>query len=131
MTPQQVIRNYRAMAGLYTLSASLIWGVNTLFLLDAGLDIFGVFIANAAFTAGMFLFEIPTGVVADTLGRRTSFLRSLTGSTKKSTGVRDLNRNGEGQTRSSLFAMALRRFQTFFSGRLVLDVTRASRQNSG
>lgn len=77
MTPQQVIRNYRAMAGLYTLSASLIWGVNTLFLLDAGLDIFGVFIANAAFTAGMFLFEIPTGVVADTLGRRTSFLLSV------------------------------------------------------
>jgi MFS family permease len=65
------------MAGLYTLSASLIWGVNTLFLLEAGLDILGVFIANAAFTASMALFEIPTGVVADTIGRRPSFLLSI------------------------------------------------------
>ncbi len=65
------------MAGLYTLSASLIWGVNTLFLLDAGLDILEVFIANATFTASMALFEIPTGVVADTVGRRVSFLVSI------------------------------------------------------
>ena len=72
----RVIRSYLLIAGLYTLSASVIWGVNTLFLLDAGLDIFGVFIANAAFTAGMVLFEIPTGVLADTAGRRASFLLS-------------------------------------------------------
>jgi len=65
------------MAGLYTLAASLIWGVNTLFLLDAGLDILGVFIANATFTASMAVFEIPTGVVADTVGRRLSFLLSI------------------------------------------------------
>ena len=77
MTPQQVIRSYRAIAGLYTLSASLIWGVNTLFLLEAGLDILGVFIANATFTASMALFEIPTGIVADTVGRRASFLLSI------------------------------------------------------
>jgi MFS family permease len=71
-----VLRTYFAISGVYTLSASLIWGVNTLFLLDAGLDIFGVFIAGAAFTAGNVLFEVPTGVVADTLGRRASFLLS-------------------------------------------------------
>jgi MFS family permease len=71
-----VVRSYLAIVGIYTLSASLIWGVNTLFLLDAGLDIFEVFIANAAFTAGMVIFEIPTGVVADTVGRRVSFLLS-------------------------------------------------------
>jgi MFS family permease len=76
-TPERVIRTYLALAGLYTLSASLIWGVNTLFLLHAGLDIAQVFVANAAFTAGMVVFEIPTGVVADTLGRRTSFLLSM------------------------------------------------------
>jgi MFS family permease len=69
-----VARTYFAIVGLYTLSASLIWGVNTLFLLDAGLDLFEAFVANAAFTAGMVLFEIPTGVVADTSGRRLSFL---------------------------------------------------------
>jgi hypothetical protein len=31
-----IIRTYMALAGLYTLAASLIWSVNTLFLLDAG-----------------------------------------------------------------------------------------------
>ncbi|MCZ6918760.1 MAG: MFS transporter [Gemmatimonadetes bacterium] len=76
-TPDGVLRAYYAIAGLYTLSAALIWGVNTLFLLDAGLDIFGVFVANGAFTAGMVLFEIPTGVLADTRGRRLSFLLSV------------------------------------------------------
>ena len=38
---------YYLIAGLFTLSSALIWGVNTLFLLDAGLDILGVFLANA------------------------------------------------------------------------------------
>ena len=57
-----------------TLAASFIWGINTLFLLDAGLTNFEAFAANAFFTAGMLIFEIPTGVVADTLGRRASYL---------------------------------------------------------
>ena len=53
-----------------TLAASFIWGINTLFLLDAGLSNLEAFAANAFFTAGMVLFEVPTGVVADTWGRR-------------------------------------------------------------
>ena len=57
-----------------TLAASLIWGVNTLFLLDAGLNNLEAFAANAFFTAGMMLFEVPTGVIADLKGRRLSFL---------------------------------------------------------
>ncbi|HEX5858669.1 MAG TPA: MFS transporter [Microbacterium sp.] len=57
-----------------TLAASFIWGINTLFLLDAGLSNLEAFSANAFFTAGMLLFEIPTGVVADTVGRRASYL---------------------------------------------------------
>ena len=57
-----------------TLAASFIWGINTIFLLDAGLSNFEAFAANAFFTAGMVLFEIPTGVVADTIGRRVSYL---------------------------------------------------------
>lgn len=72
-----VIRTYLVIAGLYTLSTSVIWGVNTLFLLDAGLNILGVFIANSVFTGSMALFEIPTGVLADSRGRRTSFLLSV------------------------------------------------------
>lgn len=74
-------RAARRVQGVYytltlgnTLAASFIWGINTLFLLDAGLSNFEAFAANAFFSAGMFLFEIPTGVVADTLGRRASYL---------------------------------------------------------
>ena len=78
-TPEsrRVLVGYFTLAGLYTLSAALIWGVNTLFLLDAGLSFFEVFVANAAFSAGMVVFEVPTGVVADTVGRRISFLLSV------------------------------------------------------
>jgi MFS family permease len=57
-----------------TLAASLIWGINTIFLLDAGLSNFEAFAANAFFTLGMVFFEVPTGIVADTWGRRASFL---------------------------------------------------------
>src|SRR6266540_3063095 len=57
-----------------TLAASFIWGINTLFLLDAGLNNAEAFAANAFFTLGQVIFEVPTGVVADTRGRRFSFL---------------------------------------------------------
>ena len=73
-TPKAIIRAYYWIAGTYTLAASCIWGVNTLFLLWAGLDIFEVFVANTAYTIGTVLFEVPTGVLADTRGRRASFL---------------------------------------------------------
>ncbi|HEX2233378.1 MAG TPA: MFS transporter, partial [Thermoleophilaceae bacterium] len=57
-----------------TLAASFIWGINTIFLLDAGLSNLEAFAANAFFTVGMVIFEVPTGVVADTVGRRASYL---------------------------------------------------------
>lgn len=74
MTPEVVQRTYITLVLLQTLAASLIWGVNTLFLLDAGLSLTEAFIANAAYTAGMMIFEIPTGVIADTFGRRLSYM---------------------------------------------------------
>jgi MFS family permease len=74
---QAIVRSYLVLTGLFTLAASLMWAVNALFLLDAGLDIFEVFVVNAAFTVGLVLFEIPTGVVADSTGRRRSFLLSV------------------------------------------------------
>jgi MFS family permease len=69
-----VQRTYLVLTTLTTLAASFIWGINTLFLLDAGLNNAEAFAANAFFTAGQVLFEVPTGVVADTRGRRLSFL---------------------------------------------------------
>jgi MFS family permease len=73
-TSRTVRRTYYVLTAGNTLAASLIWGINTIFLLDAGLSNFEAFAANACFTAGMVLFEIPTGVVADRWGRRASFL---------------------------------------------------------
>lgn len=71
---EQILRTYVTLTLLSTFAASFIWGINTLFLLDAGLSITEAFAANAFFTAGQVVFEVPTGVVADTTGRRTSFL---------------------------------------------------------
>ena len=73
-TPRTVQRTYLTLTLFTTLSASFIWGINTLFLLDAGLDNTQAFTVNAFFTVGEVLFEIPTGIVADTRGRRFSFL---------------------------------------------------------
>jgi MFS family permease len=71
---QRVQRIYLVLTLLSTLAASLIWGVNTLFLLDAGLTNAEAFSANAFFTMGQVIFEVPTGVLADVRGRRTSYL---------------------------------------------------------
>jgi MFS family permease len=71
---RRIVRTYLSLTLLSTFASSFIWGINTLFLLDAGLSITQAFAANAFFTAGQVLFEIPTGVIADTRGRRTSFL---------------------------------------------------------
>ncbi len=73
-TPGSIQRTYLVLLLGNTLAASLIWGINTIFLLDAGLSNLEAFAANAFFTAGMVLFEVPTGVVADTIGRRVSYL---------------------------------------------------------
>jgi MFS family permease len=70
----RIQRVYLALLLLHTLAASFIWGINTLFLLDAGLSNAQAFAANAFFTAGQVLFEVPTGVIADTRGRRMSYL---------------------------------------------------------
>ena len=73
----RIIRTYCAITGLFNLAMSLIWGIDTLFKMGAGLDIQQVLLTNAAFTLGSMIFEIPTGVVADTLGRRVSLLLCL------------------------------------------------------
>jgi MFS family permease len=74
ISPRGIQRVYLLLLLLHTLAASFIWGINTLFLLDARLSNTEAFAANAFFTAGMVIFEVPTGVVADTRGRRMSYL---------------------------------------------------------
>lgn len=72
-TSKNVQTTYLLLTLFSTLAASFIWGINTLFLLDAGLTNAQAFAANAFFTLGQVIFEVPTGVVADTRGRRTSY----------------------------------------------------------
>src|SRR5215212_8421970 len=73
-TSRSIQRTYLLLMLGNTLAASLIWGINTIFLLDAGLSNLEAFAANAFFTGGMVTFEVPTGIVADTIGRRISYL---------------------------------------------------------
>lgn len=73
-TPNGIRNIYLLLTLLNTLAASFIWGVNTIFLLNAGLSNFQAFAANAFFTVGQVLFEIPTGIVADTWGRKVSYI---------------------------------------------------------
>jgi MFS family permease len=115
-TPAPVVRAYLTISGLFTLAASVIWGVNTLFLLDAGLDIFEVFVANAAFTAGMVVFEIPTGVVADAAGRRRSFLLSAVTMAAGTLGYVAIGESGGGLVPFVLASIVLGLGFSFYSG---------------
>ncbi len=75
---RRVVVGYLSVSTLFTLASSLIWAVNTIFLLrNGGLSLFEVMIVNATFTVGQMVFEVPTGVVADTIGRRASLLLGM------------------------------------------------------
>lgn len=50
--------------------------VYVLFMLNRGMDFLQISILNIIFVIFVFLFEIPTGAFADTLGRKTSFVIS-------------------------------------------------------
>src|SRR6188768_1187218 len=74
-TGSRRVRNVYLVLNLFIwLPTALILGINTLFLLDGGLSNVEAFAANAFYTIGLAVFELPTGMVADTWGRRTSFL---------------------------------------------------------
>lgn len=77
-TPRSVTIAYLAANGIFALAASLIWATNTIFLIRVGgLDIFQVMLVNTAFTLSQLVCEVPTGVVADTIGRRASILFAM------------------------------------------------------
>jgi MFS family permease len=77
-SPRRVITGYLSVYTLFTLASSLIWAINTIFLIrEGGLSIFEVMIVNASFTVGQMIFEVPTGVVADTIGRKASLLLGM------------------------------------------------------
>lgn len=72
--PSNIQTIYLSLVLGNTLATSFIWGINTIFLLDAGLSNFEAFLANAFYSVGYVIFEVPTGIIADTYGRRISYL---------------------------------------------------------
>lgn len=75
---QSVLFAYVATTGVFALAASLIWAINTIFLLEVGgLSLFQVMVVNGSFTLAQLVLEVPTGVVADTIGRRAAILLSM------------------------------------------------------
>lgn len=77
-TPRRVIGVYVSTSLLFTLATSFIWATNTIFLMQVGdLTIFQVMLVNATFAVCQAIFEIPTGVVADTIGRKASYLMGI------------------------------------------------------
>ncbi len=71
--PRKVVFAYLAIGLMFTLAASLIWAINTIFLIrEGGLTIFDVMVVNAVYTVSQMVFEVPTGVIADTIGRKAS-----------------------------------------------------------
>jgi len=72
--PQNIQTIYLYLVAGNTLATSFIWGINTIFLLNAGLSNFEAFLANAFYSVGYVIFEVPTGIIADTYGRRLSYL---------------------------------------------------------
>lgn len=77
-TPNRVIFAYVSTGGLFTLAASMIWAINTIFLIRVGhLTLFETTLVNTAFLIAQMVCEVPTGVIADTIGRKASFLLSI------------------------------------------------------
>jgi len=73
---KDTIRLYLILRALSTFGVSFISAVYVTFLITRGLDLFQVNLVNAVFFATMFLFEIPTGAIADVFGRKISFVLS-------------------------------------------------------
>ncbi len=69
-------RTYFLVVSLYHASWSFIGPLYALFLLDRGLDLLEINLVIATFLITSFVFEVPTGAVADVFGRKISFVLS-------------------------------------------------------
>jgi len=69
-------RSYYLLFGFYCVGWSVTSPMYALFLLSRGLDLLQINLVLATYLITAFLFEVPTGAVADLAGRRLSFLLS-------------------------------------------------------
>ena len=67
-------RTYYVVSGLYTVAQFFIAPIYPLFLLSRGLDLFQTNAVLATYLITVFVFEVPTGAIADRFGRKRSFL---------------------------------------------------------
>ncbi len=67
-------RTYYLVAGGYNLAQFFLAPIYPLFLLSRGLDLFEINAVFATYLFTTFLFDIPTGAIADRFGRKTSFV---------------------------------------------------------
>lgn len=67
-------RTYYVVFAAYMGLASAIFPIYPLFLLSRGLDLFQINVVLAVYFGVVFLFEVPTGAIADLYGRKASFL---------------------------------------------------------
>ncbi|MCK9439220.1 MAG: MFS transporter [Patescibacteria group bacterium] len=74
---QKIIRNYSAFMLFEGLALSFFFGTYQLFLVDKGLNLLEINLLNCAFMLANFLFEIPTGAIADFFGRKKSVIFGL------------------------------------------------------
>jgi len=69
-------RTYYIVWSCYCFAQSFLMPVYPLFLLSRGLDLFQINVVLAVFLITAFVFEVPTGALADRFGRKASFLLS-------------------------------------------------------
>ncbi|HYD49709.1 MAG TPA: MFS transporter, partial [Terriglobales bacterium] len=69
-------RTYYLVQALYHCSWSFTAPIYSLFLLSRGLDLLQINLVFATYLLAAFLFEVPTGAIADRFGRKLSFLLS-------------------------------------------------------
>lgn len=74
---KRTIRLYLILGGMQAFGIAFFSATYSLFLLSQGLNLFEMNLVNAAFMATLLIAEIPTGAVADTWGRKVSYVASV------------------------------------------------------
>jgi len=67
-------RVYYLLSGCYNLAQYFLAPLYPLFLLSRGLDVFQMDVVLATFLITVFLFDVPTGAIADMAGRKRAFV---------------------------------------------------------
>lgn len=71
---KRIIRLYLLLNGMFHGGISFIGAVYVLFLMSRGLNLFEASLVNATYAIALVAAELPTGLIADTWGRKISFL---------------------------------------------------------